>query len=263
MSLEGAGSNQINRHTIALVVTAFLLALVLGFSYGATFNGGCSAIKDAPFGCAEYFLSRYQSLIAMFGAIFVGIYAVHPVLKQLRLMSLQTTVTLHQTYSEREKLLNARAKAEMNELNKLKAELDQGYSRLDDDPNISHWVWDIGQDVERTASRLEKRQTHNLDGDETTLSRTRLIARLRRLAACMTDFNASVYSDDPEYEVSAEERSKIEATEAQASRDLHGFIAEATSAIGELEAAFNADLAELRLKRQLIDQVLLGADVPN
>ena len=39
-----------NRNTLAVVAAAATLALVLGFAYGATFNGGCEQIKDAQFG---------------------------------------------------------------------------------------------------------------------------------------------------------------------------------------------------------------------
>jgi hypothetical protein len=83
-----------NRNSLVLVAAAAVLALVLGFPYGATFNGGCEQIKGAPFGCVEWWLSRYQTLIAMFGAIFVAWLSVQPVLKQLKLSLVQTAVAL-------------------------------------------------------------------------------------------------------------------------------------------------------------------------
>jgi hypothetical protein len=39
-----------SRSTISLLAAAEILSAILSFSYGATFNGACAAIKDAPFG---------------------------------------------------------------------------------------------------------------------------------------------------------------------------------------------------------------------
>jgi hypothetical protein len=107
-----------NRNTRALVAAAAVRALVLGFSYGATFNGGCEQIKDAPFGCFEWWLSRYQTLIAMFGAIFVAWLTVQPVLEQLKLSSVQTAVALQQVHVDREKRLESWLKPELAALEK-------------------------------------------------------------------------------------------------------------------------------------------------
>ena len=102
-----------HRNTLALVAAAATLALVLGFAYGATFNGGCEQIKDAQCGCLEWWFSRYQTLIAMFGAIFVAWLSVQPVLKQLKLSSVQTAVALQQVHADREKRLENWLKPEL------------------------------------------------------------------------------------------------------------------------------------------------------
>jgi hypothetical protein len=252
-----------HRNSLVLLLAVSMLALVLGFAYGATFTGGCSDIKEAPFGCVEYMVSRYQTLIAMFGAVFVGVYAVRPVLRQLGLTSLQTTVTLHQTYSAREKLLESRAKTQMAELDKLSIDLNQGYSQREDDGgSLSHWVWDMQQEVDRMRYRLSQWQTENLDGDETTIARQNLITALRRLDHCMIDFNGTVYVDDPELGVTDEEKAKVYAAEQRAIKDLPARISEASAAVGNVREAFDTDLGEIRLKRQLLDQVLVNAELP-
>lgn len=250
-----------NRNGFALLPAAATLALVLGFAYGATFNEGCSEIKDSPFGCAEYMLARYQTLIAMFGAIFIGIYAVQPVLKQLRLASLQTTVILHQVYSAREKMLEQRARSQLNALERLVSELNHGSQYLDDS-NASHWVWDTEQNVDGMIRRLRKVQTQNLDGDETTVARKQLIDKLKQLSSCMSDYNSSVYMDDPGHETTDEVRTQIATAEANAAKELPRYIEYAIEAISHLRHAFEADLSELRLKRQLIDQTLVNVDLP-
>ncbi|MGO8116010.1 hypothetical protein AB9F43_15660 [Rhizobium leguminosarum] len=46
-----------------IAITLVVLSLTVGFAAGGAFLKGCKAINDAPFGCAEYLLFRYQTLI--------------------------------------------------------------------------------------------------------------------------------------------------------------------------------------------------------
>ncbi|UPK28423.1 hypothetical protein [Bradyrhizobium sp. 195] len=252
-----------NRNTLALVAAAAILALVLGFAYGATFNGGCEQLKDAQFGCLEWWFSRYQTLIAMFGAIFVAWLSVQPVLKQLRLSSVQTAVALQQVHADREKRLENWLKPELAALEKLSEELARGYYEREDDHGVlPHWVWDMNQTVDSARDRLIRRQDRNFGPPEITAARQNLIDILGRLGKCMSDYNGSVYADDPEHDLSDDDRAKIDAAENKAREDLPARIDEASVAINKFAEAVATDLRELRLKRRLYDQMLASANLP-
>jgi hypothetical protein len=251
-----------NRNTFSLVGAAAVLALVLGFAYGATFNGGCAQIKDAPFGCVEWWFSRYQTLIAMFGAIFVAWLGVQPVLKQLRLSSVQTAVALQQVHADREKRLESWLKPERAALEKLSEDLARGYhDREDNHAVLPHWVWDMNQTVDNTRDRLIQRQNRNFGGAEITAARQNLIDILGRLGNCMSDYNGSVYADDPELGLSDDDRARIDEAELKARNDLPDRIDEVSGAINKFGEAIATDLRDLRAKRRFYDQMLTTADL--
>jgi hypothetical protein len=251
-----------NRNTLVPVAAAAVLALVLGFAYGASFNGGCAQIKDAPFGCLEWWLSRYQTLVAMFGAIFVAWLGVQPVLKQLKLSSLQTAVALQQAHAEREKRLESWLKPELAALEKLSEDLARGYDeRKDDHAVLPHWVWDMNQTVESTRDRLIQRQDRNLGPAEITAARQNLIDILEQLNNCMSDYNGSVYADDPEYGLSDEDKAKIDEAEQKARNDLPVRITDVTVAINKFGEAVATGLRELRIRRLFYDQMLASTDL--
>jgi hypothetical protein len=251
------------RNTLVLVVAAAVLALVLGFAYGAAFNGGCEQIKDAPFGCVEWWFSRYQTLVAMFGAIFVAWLSVQPVLKQLKLSSVQTAVALQQVHADREKRLESWLKPELAALQKLSEDLARGYYELeDDDAMLPHWVWDMNQTVDSTRDRLIQRQDRNLGDAEITAARQNLIDMLRQLSICMSDYNGSVYADDPEYDLSDEDKAKIDKAEQEARKELPDRIDAASVAIQKLADAAAKDLQEIRTKLRFYNRILANADLP-
>jgi hypothetical protein len=73
------------------IASAAILASILGFAYGATFSDGCS--EDIPagavFGCAEFVLFRYQTLIGIAGALLAAWLTARPVWQQLLEMNRQ------------------------------------------------------------------------------------------------------------------------------------------------------------------------------
>ena len=89
-----------------------------------------------------------------------------------------------------------------------------------------------------------------------------LIDILGRLTKCMSDYNGSVYADDPEYDFSDDDRAKIDAAETKAREYLPTRIDEASVAIKKFAEAVAADLRELRLKRRLYDQMVASANLP-
>jgi hypothetical protein len=187
-----------SRSSVSLVAAAAILSAILGFSYGATFSGACEAIKDAPVGCAEWWLSRYQTLIAVAGAIFAAWLGAQPVLTQLKLSSLQTAATLQQVYTTREKLLETEFRPELAMLEKLSTDLLWYFQSDEGRGTLTHWVWDMGQEVERIGDRLLQRQMKNLDGDNVSIARRDLVGKVDRLGKCMRNYNATVGADDPE-----------------------------------------------------------------
>jgi hypothetical protein len=250
-----------NRSTASLLTAAVILSAILGLSYGATFNGGCESIKDAPLGCTEWWLSRYQTSIAIAGAIFAAWLGIQPVLKQLRLTSLQTAATLQQVHSVRERLLDNMSKTELARLEKLSTELQQGYQLREDEPKVlPHWIWDFNQEVDRVEAGLKRRQLRNVDGDRVTIARQNLISKLAELSVCMRNFNATVGADEGEW--GNEDLSAAEDAELRAAKELPDRIAETVEAIDRLRDAFTGDQQELRSKRQLYDQILVNADIP-
>ena len=75
------------------LASAAVLASILGFAYGATFSDGCA--EDIPagavFGCAEFVLFRYQTLIGIAGALIAAWVTARPVWRQLLEMSRQSS----------------------------------------------------------------------------------------------------------------------------------------------------------------------------
>lgn len=251
-----------HRSTISLLAAAAILSAILGFSYGATFSGACEAIKDAPVGCAEWWLSRYQTLIAVAGAIFAAWLGAQPVLRQLRLSSLQTAATLQQVYTTRERLLEAEFRPELAALEKLSTDLNWYLQSDEGRGTMTHWVWDKGQEVERMGVRLLQRQMKNLDGDNMAIARRELVGKVDRLGTCMRNYNATVGADDPENGSTEEDMASALEAELRAEKELPDEISMTLEAIGRLRDAFAADLQELRSKRQLYDQILATAALP-
>jgi hypothetical protein len=252
-----------NRSTISLLAAVAILSAILGLSYGATFNGACAMIKDAPLGCVEWWLSRYQTLIAVAGAIFAAWLGIQPVLGQLKLSSLQTAATLQQVYTTRERLLESDFKQEINALEKLATDLARGLYHGDGDRSIlTHWVWDMNQEVDRIQESLLQTRMKALDGDAMATARESLIDRLGRLSICMSHYNATVRADDPEEVASEEVMAMALEAELQAEKDLPERTDEVRKGINELRDAFAVDLQELRGKRQINDRILASAALP-
>ncbi|GAB1717457.1 MAG: hypothetical protein NTAFB05_24990 [Nitrobacter sp.] len=77
----------------------------------------------------------------------------------------------------------------------------------------------------------------------------------------MSDYNGSVYADDPEYDLSDDDKAKIDESELKARNDLPNRIDEASVAINKFREAVAIDIRELRRKRGFYDNVLASADL--
>lgn len=251
------------RSTLGLLAAAAILSSILGFCYGATFNGACATLKDAPFGCAEWWLSRYQTLIAMAGAIFAAWLGVQPVLRQLKLTSLQTSATLQQVYTAREKSLESGFAQERATLQKVSMELHRFLRDGGEDPEAwKEWVWAMNQEVDSLRTLLIQHQTRIRDGEETRIASRQLVAELENLSKCMRNFNATQGADDPELGPYEEVLAEAAEVERQAEEELPGRIEKAIKVLGGMRKAYAADIRAVRMKRQLHDQILSKAEVP-
>jgi len=70
----------INSRECRYCITALALvsvSLTIGLSAGSAFDKGCGPVTEAPFGCVEYFLNRYQTLLtgafAIAGAVLLWV----------------------------------------------------------------------------------------------------------------------------------------------------------------------------------------------
>lgn len=143
-------------------------------------------------------------------------------------------------------------------------EFQRGYESIENNASaLSHWIWDQESHVDAQIAFLEKEQAENIDGDETTISRTRLTAVLLELARCISRVNATVHLDYTADERAIEDTERIAAKqqEAEATVKLPDCIGAVDKAIDGLQASFERYIGELRLKRQLLDQMLAASEV--
>jgi len=61
---------------------------------------------------------------------------------------------------------------------------------------LTHWVWDMQQEVDRTRLIVVQGQMKNLDGDQMVVARQTLIDALERLSTSMRNYNATVGADE-------------------------------------------------------------------
>jgi hypothetical protein len=244
---------------------ALPLLLVVGISCWIALNfSGCSndALKDAPAGCFEFWLNRYQTLASAIAAFAAAWIAVRPVWKQLNLTSIQANVALRDAISSQVNLIANRADKTNARLDKLATDLLRGHHETEGTGAFSHWAWDMESVIDAEIATLSHEQMENVDRDETTISRTILISTLRKLESCFSDVNATIHLsyDDDRADDSALQQDAIK-VEAIAEQQLTDRIQVTNEAILKLRSAFSRDIEELRLKRQLLDNMLVASRV--
>ena len=147
-------------------------------------------------------------------------------------------------------------------LEKLSDDLFRGHHDATGTGAFSQWAWDMDSVVDSEIATLEGEATENIEGDEATIARINLIKALRDLENCLYDINRAVHlehhdelANDPALQAEAEK------TEINAGQELGGRIGKAAKAIQDFKAAFDRDLDELRLKRQLLDNTLVASEI--
>ncbi len=147
-------------------------------------------------------------------------------------------------------------------LEKLSDDLFRGHHDTADTDAFSHWACDMGSAVETEIATLEGEWTENIEGDEATIARVNLVKALRGLENCLYDINRTVHlehndelANDPTLQAEAEK------AEINAGQELESRIGKTAKAIRDFKAAFDSDLNELRLKRQLLDNTLVASEI--
>ncbi len=81
-------------NTIITTAAFVLLAAIFGFVSGAAFSKGCSDVREAAFGCVEFFLNRYQTVIGIVAALVAAALTARPVWRQLQEMQRQSATQI-------------------------------------------------------------------------------------------------------------------------------------------------------------------------
>lgn len=248
-------------NTVIAIAAASTLAAILGFAYGASFVSDCPDIKDAPFGCAEFLLFRYQTLLGLGGAVVAALITARPVWRQFHLMSLQTTIAMHGALTERIRILNRRSAEESRRIQDLVTDLQQGHYETSETSSLSHWAWDIEQRVGSEIEYLLARQRENIEGDEATIARQHLLNAMESVRKCLSDINVEVHLERAadEIEITDQMVAAARETSDKATDELSNLIGDVLARSTELERGRAEDLDSLRLNRQLMSQILAAS----
>jgi hypothetical protein len=143
-------------------------------------------------------------------------------------------------------------------LSKFNQNLASGYYERAGSNTLTHWLWGLEDLITQQIDTERKLQVENVDCDEVAIARTKLLTALHVLWECVYDFNATVHLEsDVEMAENAEFEARATAAESAAAEKLPNRIDETGKAIDDLRRAYEHELNELRLKRQLLDTTLI------
>jgi hypothetical protein len=133
-----------------LVSTAAIatLSLILGLVFGSVFATGCESVREAPvFGCVEFVLFRYQTLLVIFGALTAAILIAQPIWRHLRQVEKQSAMQFyemlrrHMALVEWENALMAEARLEASHAIIVEEQIQECISNLSDPSGaVEGWV---------------------------------------------------------------------------------------------------------------------------
>jgi hypothetical protein len=230
---------------------AVVFAGIMGFALGATFTKGCAMDPpNAPFGCAEFLLSRYQTLIAAA----IAAIAVFPVWRQVRLQGTQTDIA-------RSAALRQRVAVISNARDDLGKETEQLRDRLrvypDRVKSVNFWAHDTAQQVDSFVQFVSDQRSLRLDGARAVVARSDLLDKMERLSRALWVINWDVYLGDED--APSEERQaelQVEAIEAEANLEMT--IDAALKSAGAMHFASLDDIAEARTELRALDEGLMS-----
>lgn len=230
---------------------AVVFAGITGFALGATFSNGCPMDpQNAPFGCAEFLLSRYQTLIAAA----IAAIALFPVWRQVRLQGAQTDIARSAALRQRVRVISKTRDDLGKEIDQLRDQLQVYPGRVN---NVNFWAHDRMQEVDRFVRFVSDQRSLRLDGERAATTRIDLIDKMERLSQAFWVINWDVYlngEDDPSEERQAELRA--EAVEAEANLEMT--IGAALKSAGAMQQASLEDIAEARTELRALDEGLMA-----
>ncbi|GAA0030918.1 hypothetical protein BwSF12_43790 [Bradyrhizobium ottawaense] len=234
-------------------LAAVVFAGIAGFALGATFSAGCPLDpQNAPFGCAEFLLSRYQTMIAAA----IAAVAVFPVWRQVRLQGMQTDILKSDALRHRISTLNKMRDDLAGQTELVRQEL-QWYP--DHIKTLSFWAHDTASRVDRFLDFLSEQKALRLDGERVALARADLIGKLTSLSRDLWVMNWDVYLDG-EDAPDEEQQAKLQAEATAAEASLETNIGATLRSVNDLNAAILDDIAHARTKLHALSESFVSQD---
>lgn len=232
-------------------LAAVVFAGVAGFALGATFSTGCPIDpQNAPFGCVEFLLSRYQTMIAAA----IAAIAVFPVWRQVRLQGVQTDILRSDALRQRISTLGRMRDAFVKQAQPLREQLQVYPDHVN---SVSFWAHDAAQHVDRFLDFVFGQKFLRLDGKQVAMARTDLTAKLTKLSRALWAMNWDVYLDG-EDAPDDEQKAKLQDEAAKAEADLEMTIGAVLRSVGAVRSATFDDIAHARTKLQTLSETLLS-----
>lgn len=232
-------------------LAAIVFAGIAGFALGATFSTGCPLDpQNAPFGCAEFLLSRYQTMIAAA----IAAIAVFPVWRQVRLQGMQTDILKSEALRERVSTLGKMRDTLVKRAEPLRKELQLYPDHVD---SVSFWAHDTGQHVDAFSRFVSEQKALRLDGERVAAARADLMTKLKSLSDALWVLNWDVYLDD-EDAPNEDGQSELRAKAAEAEASLETTINAALISLRALHSAIQDDIALARTKLHALGENLVS-----
>lgn len=203
------------------------------------------------------FIKEWQTLLSGLVAILAAFIAARPVWKQLKAQSFQTSIAMHATLSDRAALISKRATQFTRPLRDAVLNMSRDLHHGFDTGTFSPWAWDQENLIQSEIASLNRQQAENVDGDETTVARQNLINVLQRLGDVLSEINLSVHYSYAEDDGVSPPADALE-RESAAENLLPARLDDAREAVALFRKAYQQDLAEIRLKIQLINNMMLA-----
>lgn len=228
-----------------------VFAGISGFALGATFSTGCRLDpQNAPFGCAEFLLSRYQTMIA---AIIAAI-AVFPVWRQVRLQGMQTDILKSEALRQRISTLGGLRDALAKHTQSLREQL-QWYP--DYIKCLSSWAHEAAQQVDTFIDFINDQKALRLDGDRVAAARADLITKLDTLSRALWVMNWDVHLSD-EDAPNEEQEAKLRSEAAEAETNLEVTVAATLRTVGAVQSAILEDIGHTRTKLHALSENIVS-----
>jgi hypothetical protein len=228
-------------------LAATIFAAICGFVLGAAFPNGCPVDPmNAPFGCAEFLLSRYQTMIA---AVIAAI-AVFPVWRQVRLQKTQTDFLKSEALRHRISTLGGLRETLAKQAGSLREQLQWYPDYIN---CLTFWAHDAAQLVDTFIDFIHDQKALCLDGDHVAAARADLITKLDTLSRALWVINWDVHLSD-EDAPNEEQEAKLRSDASEAEKNLEVTIAAALSAVSAVQSAILEDLGKARARLHALSE---------